>query len=71
MIYFKRCPRCNGDLHKAQDIYGSYVACLQCGYYLTDAEEVVLLYPRSHWYEGLSTGGVSLLDAVHAVKGVS
>jgi hypothetical protein len=23
-------------------MYGRYIACLQCGYYLTEAEEVVL-----------------------------
>ena len=44
MLWFKECPRCGGDLYPDWDRYGSYIACLQCGYYLTEAEEVVLHY---------------------------
>jgi hypothetical protein len=45
MFWLKCCPRCNdGDLHQGADIHGSYIACLQCGYYLTEAEEVALRY---------------------------
>lgn len=45
MFWLKNCPRCNtGDLWEGKDMYGSYVACLQCSYYLTEAEEVVLRY---------------------------
>ena len=32
MLQLKACPRCAGDLHSNQDLYGSYVECLQCGY---------------------------------------
>lgn len=32
MIFFKACPRCHGDLHINQDMYGQYKECLQCGY---------------------------------------
>lgn len=32
MVYFKACPRCHGDMHVSQDIYGNYRECLQCGY---------------------------------------
>ena len=71
MIYFKKCPRCKGDLHDGNDIYGTYLACLQCGYYLTDAEEVVLLYSHTDRHVGLSSGATSLLSAVEAVKRVS
>ena len=43
MFWLKCCPRCNkGDLYEGKDMYGRYVACLQCGYYLTEVEEVVL-----------------------------
>lgn len=43
MFWFKCCPKCNkGDLYQGKDRYGNYIACLQCGYYLTEAEEVVL-----------------------------
>lgn len=45
MFWFKCCPKCNkGDLYRGGDMYGSYIVCLQCGYYLTEAEEVVLRY---------------------------
>ncbi|MBI4312980.1 MAG: hypothetical protein HY681_14560 [Chloroflexi bacterium] len=32
MIYFKSCPRCQGDMHVVNDLYGRYMECLQCGY---------------------------------------
>ena len=32
MIKFKGCPKCQGDLHLTQDIYGRYWNCLQCGF---------------------------------------
>lgn len=33
MYYLKSCPRCHvGDIFKANDEYGPYVACFQCGY---------------------------------------
>ena len=31
MLYIKSCMRCSGDLYLDQDIYGSYLRCLQCG----------------------------------------
>jgi len=43
MLWFKQCPRCQGDLHNDRDTYGHYVACLQCGYYLPDGEVADLL----------------------------
>ena len=45
MLWLKSCPRCDkGDLYQDNDIYGRYILCLQCGYYLTEAEEVVFRY---------------------------
>ena len=32
MIKFKFCPKCRGDLYLAEDIFGKYVSCLQCGF---------------------------------------
>ncbi len=32
MIKFKFCPKCRGDLYLAEDIFGKYVNCLQCGF---------------------------------------
>jgi len=32
MINFKGCPKCRGDIHVAEDIFGKYLSCLQCGY---------------------------------------
>lgn len=31
MIYFKSCPKCQGDLTVGQDTYGPFIRCLQCG----------------------------------------
>ena len=39
MFWFKSCPRCHGDLYRDSDIYGTYIACLQCGHYFTQVEE--------------------------------
>ncbi len=39
MYWLKACPRCAGDLRTEKDIYGAYVACIQCGYVLTSDEE--------------------------------
>ena len=38
MFYLKQCGKCNGDLHSTKDIYGQYIACLQCGRHLTDEQ---------------------------------
>ena len=43
MVYLKACPRCNGDLHISQDMYGKYRECLQCGYVL-DIPKVIKNY---------------------------
>ena len=32
MIKFKVCPKCRGDLYLAEDAFGKYASCLQCGY---------------------------------------
>ena len=32
MIKFKGCPRCGGDLLLADDVFGKYLSCLQCGF---------------------------------------
>ena len=42
MFWLKCCPRCGGDLYDDRDQYGYYIACVQCGHYLTEAEEVLL-----------------------------
>lgn len=39
MFWFKSCPRCHGDIYRDSDAYGTYIACLQCGHYLTQVEE--------------------------------
>ena len=45
MFWFKSCSKCGtGDLYEGHDHYGPYIACLHCGHYLTEAEEVVLRY---------------------------
>ena len=42
MYYFKACPRCHGDLFEDTDVYGPYIACMQCGHYITAANEAGL-----------------------------
>ena len=32
MLKFKGCPKCQGTLALASDMYGRYVNCLQCGF---------------------------------------
>lgn len=44
MFWLKSCPRCRGDLYEGQDMYGRYMACLQCGHYLGEAEKPILRY---------------------------
>ena len=39
MFWIKACPKCRGDLYEAADIYGDYIACLQCAHYLTEDEQ--------------------------------
>ena len=43
-FWLKGCPRCGEDLYESADHYGRYVVCIQCGYYLTEGEEVALRY---------------------------
>ena len=45
MFWLKLCPRCNGDLYRDEDVFGSYLACLQCGHELSMIEELTLDYP--------------------------
>ena len=43
-FWLKQCPRClTGDLHEVSDIYGSYIACVQCGYIPNAFQEALLL----------------------------
>ena len=30
MFYFKACPKCHGDVHLEDDVYGKYLKCFQC-----------------------------------------
>ncbi len=38
--WLKKCPRCSGDLREELN---TLVACLQCGYTLTHAQEAALI----------------------------
>ena len=42
MFWFKSCPKCHGDLHRDSDTFGTYIACMQCSHYLTEADEARL-----------------------------
>ncbi len=38
MFKLRGCPKCHGDLFLGEDIYGTYLSCVQCGrYFSTDA----------------------------------
>ena len=43
MLWFGKCPRCEGDLYSERDVYGPFIACLQCGFYLTDTQMETVL----------------------------
>ncbi len=45
--WLKECPRCHGDLRDESDIYGRYIACVQCGYILKHEEEARLAAIRT------------------------
>ena len=48
MLWLKGCPRCGtGDVRESRDVYGGYVLCVQCGYYLTDSQVQELRLSRS------------------------
>lgn len=32
MLYLESCLKCGGDMYQANDKYGVYRQCLQCGY---------------------------------------
>ncbi len=48
MIWLKGCPKCKGHLFDDRDIFGYYVCCGECGYYLNDAELAKLLLAPSN-----------------------
>ena len=31
MVYYRACPKCRGDMHSREDVYGNFRECLQCG----------------------------------------
>ncbi len=39
MLYLKSCPKCGGDVYLDRDLYGTFMACFQCGHTLNAAEE--------------------------------
>ena len=43
MYWLISCRKCQGDLYKNEDSYGSFVSCLQCSSYLTEVEEAALM----------------------------
>ena len=55
MYWLNSCRKCRGDLYESQDSYGSFISCLQCSRYLTEAEEDELL-GKSSSEVGLSKG---------------
>lgn len=64
MFWLKSCPRCHGDLYQDNDLYGTYISCLQCGRYI-DKEDVleVTTPPLVTAYEPTSVGARPTLAA--------
>jgi hypothetical protein len=44
MLWLKGCPKCGGDLQDADDKFGPYIACIQCGF---NASELEMRWLRS------------------------
>lgn len=42
MLFLKSCPRCGGDLVAERDEECGYLACVQCGHVLSQAQERAL-----------------------------
>ena len=65
MIYFKACPKCHGDLFGDTDVYGPYIACAQCGHYLSAMDEARFAQSplRAGWRSALPAGVVEKLAA--------
>jgi predicted nucleic-acid-binding Zn-ribbon protein len=40
--WFRECPKCHGDLREELDTFGEHITCMQCGYTLTQTEELQL-----------------------------
>lgn len=55
IVFLKSCPRCKGDVHASQDMYGDYQECLQCGF-MADV-------PTSNAFKGLKLDS-STMDEV-------
>ena len=41
-IYFKACPKCNGDVELVTLTDYKYLQCLMCGYYAASSERKVV-----------------------------
>ena len=37
MIFFRACPKCQGEIYVTEDQFGKYRTCMQCGW-LQDLE---------------------------------
>jgi hypothetical protein len=64
MFWLKACPKCQGDLYQSTDVYGAYVACLQCSRYLTEPEETLLREASSG--SGIQAVAIGRKEAVAA-----
>lgn len=64
MFWLNSCPRCIGDLYDSRDFFGGYLACLQCGHYLSEMEELAVGYMS--WLESV-TGQPKIEAGGHGV----
>ena len=39
MVFYRSCPKCRGDMHIREDVYGDFRECIQCGLLQDIAEQ--------------------------------
>ena len=67
-FYFKACPRCQGDLHLADDkkVGCEYAKCLQCGRIEVTVLEREELVTSRHGLRSSSGGPLTITNALVA-----
>ncbi|MBI4340282.1 MAG: hypothetical protein HY680_10095 [Chloroflexi bacterium] len=63
MIYFKACPRCQGDMKINHDLYGRFLECLQCGHEINLKDEAG---GSSLWAAATATASTKAKEKVRA-----
>ncbi len=43
----RSCPRCQGDMYRDRDVYGTFHTCLQCSYTIDYIREDAPQFPKA------------------------